>query len=191
MWYCSEEIQVRQALFFAGASSAGAFGGLLAYAIGLMDGTRGLHGWQWLFLLEGVATVVIAVLAVFLIYDFPDTASFLTEEERAFVTWRLKYQSSTRSAPEPGSDGEEGTQQALVAEADEFQWKYIKQAFSDWQIYLSLLTYWGVSASLASNHPRSMLTHVCCRLCVRSTALASSCLPSSETWATRRIRPSS
>lgn len=66
-----------------------------------------------------------AIIAFFVIYDFPETASFLTEEERAFVVHRLKY---------------DGTDVAL----DEgFRWKYVTQAFMDWQIYLSLFIYWG------------------------------------------------
>lgn len=52
-WYKREEMQLRQALFFSAASVAGAFSGLLAFAIGKMSGIAGLHGWQWIFILEG------------------------------------------------------------------------------------------------------------------------------------------
>jgi MFS family permease len=52
-WYKREEIQLRQAMFFSAASVAGAFSGLLAFAIGKMEGVGGLHGWQWIFILEG------------------------------------------------------------------------------------------------------------------------------------------
>ncbi|KAH6607284.1 MFS permease [Trichoderma cornu-damae] len=85
-------VALRQALFFSAASAAGAFSGLLAFAISKMDGVGGLAGWRWIFILEGIATVLVAVVALFLLYDFPQTANFLTEEERAFVVHRLKYQ---------------------------------------------------------------------------------------------------
>ena len=49
------------------------------------------------FILEGIATVLVAISAFFLIYDFPDTAKFLTIEERAWVVHRLKYQGSLGS----------------------------------------------------------------------------------------------
>ncbi len=52
-WYKREEIQLRTALFFSAASIAGAFSGLLAFGIGKMNGVGGLHGWQWIFILEG------------------------------------------------------------------------------------------------------------------------------------------
>ncbi|SPO00306.1 related to putative tartrate transporter [Cephalotrichum gorgonifer] len=139
MWYCRHEFQFRQALFFSAASVAGAFSGLLAYAIAKMDGIGGLEGWRWIFILEGIVTVVVAVLAFFILYDFPETASFLTEEERAFVVFRLKYQSAT-------GKGNEG--QVRVPEAEEFKWKYVWDAFKDWQIWVNIFVYWGIVCPL-------------------------------------------
>lgn len=46
-----------QALFFSTASIAGAFSGLLAFAIAKMDGIGNLEGWRWIFILEGIVTV--------------------------------------------------------------------------------------------------------------------------------------
>lgn len=58
--------------------------GLLATAIIKMDGIGGLAGWRWIFILEGIATVLAAlVAAIFLPADLP-SAKFFTEEERAF-----------------------------------------------------------------------------------------------------------
>src|ERR1700761_4555771 len=71
MWYCRHEIQFRQALFFSAASIAGAFSGLLAFAISKMNGVGGLAGWRWIFILEGIATVLIAAMAFFVLHDFP------------------------------------------------------------------------------------------------------------------------
>ncbi|KAJ4290487.1 hypothetical protein N0V90_010704 [Kalmusia sp. IMI 367209] len=136
MWYCRHEAQFRQALFFSAASIAGAFSGLLAFAISKMDGIGDLEGWRWIFILEGILTVVVAVIAYFTLFDFPETASFLTEEERAFVVFRLKYQ------------GQQKDDNVRVAQDDTFQWKYVKAAFLDWQIYISILVYWGIVCPL-------------------------------------------
>lgn len=46
-------------IFFSAATAAGAFGGLLARAIIEMDHTAGLRAWQWIFILEGIATFVV------------------------------------------------------------------------------------------------------------------------------------
>ena len=48
MWYCRKEGQLREALFFSAASIAGAFWGLLAFAIAKMNGVGGLEGWRWM-----------------------------------------------------------------------------------------------------------------------------------------------
>ncbi|KAL6830172.1 major facilitator superfamily domain-containing protein [Trichoderma camerunense] len=134
MWYCREEIQLRQALFFSAASVAGAFSGILAFGISKMDGVGGLAGWRWIFILEGIATVLVAAMAFFFLHDFPETAKFLTEDERAFVVHRLKYQ------------GQVG--QAQVAQAEEFEWKYVRQAFTDWQVWVNIFVYWSIVCPL-------------------------------------------
>lgn len=190
MWYCRYEAQFRQALFFSAASVAGAFSGLLAYAIAVsfslslslsstddaqkMDGVGGYAGWRWIFILEGLATVVVAVIAFFIIYDFPEKATFLTEDERAWVIHRLRYQ---------GSDDH-----TRVEEVERFEWKYVRDAFTDWQIYLGLLS---VLPSLSSG-VSVCLTRVQCTgaLCVRCTGVRSSCPLLSRTWAIRPRRRS-
>ncbi|EFI27314.1 hypothetical protein CC1G_14786 [Coprinopsis cinerea okayama7 len=49
LWYPRNMYQTRMAYFFGAASMAGAFSGLLAYAIGFMDGLSGMRGWSWIF----------------------------------------------------------------------------------------------------------------------------------------------
>src|SRR5690554_322531 len=61
MCYKRKEQHYRVALFFSAAALAGAFGGVLAWGIAHMRGTAGLNGWAWIFILEGILTVVIAV----------------------------------------------------------------------------------------------------------------------------------
>jgi len=60
LWYRRREVASRVAIFFSAATVAGAFGGLLAFAIEKMEGIGGLHGWQWIFCLEGLATMLVA-----------------------------------------------------------------------------------------------------------------------------------
>jgi MFS family permease len=51
VWYKRQEAQKRYTFFFASTTLAGAFGGLLASAIGKMDGLSGYAGWRWIFIL--------------------------------------------------------------------------------------------------------------------------------------------
>lgn len=57
-------------------------GGLLAAAISNMDGIGGKPAWAWIFILEGLFTVLVGIASFWIIQDFPDTAKFLSEEER-------------------------------------------------------------------------------------------------------------
>ncbi|KIJ64862.1 hypothetical protein HYDPIDRAFT_153698 [Hydnomerulius pinastri MD-312] len=85
MWYPKYMYQFHLALFSGAATLAGAFSGLLAFAINYMNGDGGLEGWSWIFLLEGIATVVIGFIGALVMVDYPSTAKFLTPEERVFV----------------------------------------------------------------------------------------------------------
>ncbi|KAB8227124.1 putative MFS nicotinic acid transporter Tna1 [Aspergillus alliaceus] len=132
LWYPRHRAQYRQAMFFSAASIAGAFSGVLAYAIAKMDGVGGYAGWRWIFILEGLLTVVVACFAPFAIHDFPETAKFLTDEERKYVIHMLRTQSTGGAA----------------AESSEFRMQYVIDALLDWQIYVSLFVYWGITCPL-------------------------------------------
>lgn len=55
-----------------------------------MAGVGGYNGWRWIFIIEGLATVVAAVASKFLIVDWPEKAKFLNDEERTLLLSRLK-----------------------------------------------------------------------------------------------------
>jgi MFS family permease len=93
-WYKREESQKRFTVYWSSVILAGAFGGLLATAISKMDGMRGLASWQWIFLLEGIAAILVGIAAFFFTCDFPKEASWLTPEEKAFVIAKTKSDES-------------------------------------------------------------------------------------------------
>lgn len=93
MWYKRRERQFRISLFFSAAALAGSFGGILAYGISFMRGIVWDNGWRWIFILEGLATILVAAGAYFFVYNYPDTAGFLTETERAVIHARLSADS--------------------------------------------------------------------------------------------------
>lgn len=61
----------------------------MAAAIHNMDGVGGKPSWAWIFILEGLLTVLCAVVSYFILEDFPDTAKFLTETERVYKMLRV------------------------------------------------------------------------------------------------------
>lgn len=82
-----------------------------------MDGIAGYSGWRWIFIIEGLATVVVAVIAKFIIVDWPESATFLNEDERALLLRRL--------AEDQGE-----------AKMDRMDKSSMKRTFSDPKLYL-------------------------------------------------------
>ncbi|KAF7197269.1 putative transporter [Pseudocercospora fuligena] len=74
MWYVRHEVAKRNAFFYLVGNSVGGFGGMLAYGLQQMDGLGGHAGWSWIFIMEGVLTIVIAILGYILLIDFPEDA---------------------------------------------------------------------------------------------------------------------
>ncbi|KAI8943323.1 hypothetical protein NX059_001341 [Plenodomus lindquistii] len=123
LWYKRSETGSRIAIFFSAATAAGAFGGLLARGIMEMDGVAGIDGWGWIFILEGIATVVVAFASFFLLHDYPETAKFLKENERAEIVQRLREDGSALST--------------------EFRLSFAKDALKDWKIWVNCLMTFG------------------------------------------------
>ncbi|CAG8069231.1 unnamed protein product [Penicillium nalgiovense] len=125
MYYKRHELQWRFNIFFSASILAGAISGLLAYAIAKMDGIGGYSGWRWIFIIEGLLTVCTGIAAKFLVVDWPETSTFLNEEERALLLRRLSE-----------DRGE--------AQMNRFDKQAIKRTFSDVKIYLGAIMYFGI-----------------------------------------------
>lgn len=61
-----------------------------------MDGLGGLHGWQWLFILEGLPTVLLGIACLGMLTDRPDDAAWLTDEEKAWLNSALTPKDSSK-----------------------------------------------------------------------------------------------
>ncbi|KAL6243467.1 hypothetical protein RBB50_009459 [Rhinocladiella similis] len=94
-WYRQEERSFRIAFFSAGTTLSGAFGGCLAYGVALINRRAGLKGWQWLFVIEGLITILSTTLLFFLLPDYPSTSKWLEPEEKQFAIDRLDEQQSS------------------------------------------------------------------------------------------------
>lgn len=91
-WYKRYELASRFALYYTATAVSGAFSGLLAGVITQnLEGARGLAGWQWLFLIEGVASSFVGCFTWMILPDWPATTKWLTEEEKILAAQRLAY----------------------------------------------------------------------------------------------------
>ena len=84
------------ARFMTATAIAGVIGAPISNAILKMDGLAELKGWQWLFLLEGIPSIAVGVLVLLFMTDRPELASWLTVEERTWLTDRLKREQAHR-----------------------------------------------------------------------------------------------
>ncbi|KAK6369286.1 hypothetical protein LTS17_009626 [Exophiala oligosperma] len=94
-FYRRTELQFRIAFFFTAVSFSGAFSGLLAAAIGQLNGNGGLRGWQWIFLIEGVITIGVGLIAFFILPNTPAQVRLLSEEEKLYCMRRLEKESNS------------------------------------------------------------------------------------------------
>ncbi|KAL2680975.1 hypothetical protein Neosp_008578 [[Neocosmospora] mangrovei] len=86
-WYKRDELAKRIALFYGSQTFSGAFSGLIAFGLFQIEGS--LHGWQYLYLVEGALTITIGLIAlVFLPHPPHKESSFLTDREREICRLR-------------------------------------------------------------------------------------------------------
>ncbi|KAI8145523.1 major facilitator superfamily domain-containing protein [Fennellomyces sp. T-0311] len=131
LWYTRREQATRISIFFGCATLAGAFGGVLAYGIMQMDGIRGMHGWQWIFIIEAIPTLFLATITYFVLPNVPENSKVLSERERTFIMDRLHAD-------------------AGPATETHFSMKQLRMAFTDWKIYVHSLIYIAGSIPLYS-----------------------------------------
>ena len=129
-WYKRSEFGIRAAIFFSAAAVAGSFGGLLAAAINQMNGVGGKPGWAWIFILEGLATVILGLGSFWMVQDFQDDATFLSDDDRRRVVRRLKEDKQSS------------------AEHEEFKMQYFWASVKDWKTYGGMIVYMGADCAL-------------------------------------------
>lgn len=127
-WYKPAEIGKRFAIFYSAAVLSGAFGGLLAGAItGNLAGAHGIDAWRWLFIIEGVATAGVSIIAKFILLDFPSTSPALSLEERQLATIRLLAAGMESGSHDPNN--------RLT------HWQAFKAALCDYRTFLFMLLF--------------------------------------------------
>ncbi|EXJ91785.1 hypothetical protein A1O3_00335 [Capronia epimyces CBS 606.96] len=126
-WYKRNEIGKRFSLFYTAICFAGAAAGLIAGAvISGLEGTRGMAGWRWLFLIEGLVTIGVAIVAKFILIDYPHIPTKrLTSQERALCIARIMHDKQ---------ESEVGRKKLTV-------WQSFKAAVVDLRMYLFIAVY--------------------------------------------------
>ncbi|KAI0127993.1 major facilitator superfamily domain-containing protein [Xylariales sp. AK1849] len=129
-FYCKRELALRVGYLFVSAAIAGSLGGLLAYGIGHMQGVQGLNGWRWIMIIEGLPTFVLGIATFFFLPNSPDSAYFLTENEKKLMI--------SRSRRNYGD----------TASAQQFSKTDMMAAFKDWKVWVFCAGQFGMDTML-------------------------------------------
>ncbi|KAJ5729293.1 uncharacterized protein N7483_003801 [Penicillium malachiteum] len=129
-WYGPRERAIRIAVFLCSATLAGAFGGAIAYGVGHMNQVGGLNAWRWLFILEGLPCILVAIAIFFFLPSYPENAKWLTDEEKEILR---------------SSFGEN-----IPRGEDKLSWQDAKETLQEPRLWLHYLTYLCMGIGVSS-----------------------------------------
>lgn len=123
-WYRTEEMGKPVAWFFGISATSSIVGSLLCYGLSYANGVRGLSAWRWVYIVEGVFTVLFSGVVFFCLPDYPKSPRsrrWLTPREQEFLEARLAENAPRTSDPV-------------------FSAKEIKHTLGNWLIWSFLLS---------------------------------------------------
>lgn len=121
-FYTRTEVATRIAILYTGNILATAFAGMIAAGIFQLDGKRGYAGWQWLFIIQGAVTGLVAAICFPFLPNKPHNTRWLTAEERVLATDRL-----LRDKVDEGPKGS--------------PWQGLKQAVADYRVWIFIFAF--------------------------------------------------
>ncbi|KAF7186261.1 Pantothenate transporter liz1 [Pseudocercospora fuligena] len=100
-WYRRDELAKRSCIFHTSGAIASMFSGYLMAAVYNLEGVGGFRGWQWLFLVDGIISLPIALSGYFFLPDMPSNcrAVYFNEEEKALARKRMQLEGRQDKEP--------------------------------------------------------------------------------------------
>lgn len=111
MFYRRHEMLFRIGLFYCAAPLSGAFGGLLATGLAEIH-YGGYNRWPWIFIVEGVITILYGIVTIFFLPATPDDSHFLSAIEKEAAVHRMNLDAH-------------GSTKASRVEAETFSWRWV------------------------------------------------------------------
>ncbi|GKT92093.1 major facilitator superfamily transporter [Colletotrichum tofieldiae] len=136
-WYTERELGKRSGIFTASGLAGTFFGGFIQTGIhSSMNGLHGLSGWRWLFIIDGLMTIPVALYGFLCFPDTPHTttAFYFTEEEKALARSRV---------PE-------------IQEKSPLTFRFMKKVLTSWY-WWGFVTLWIIAGETESFSTNSLL----------------------------------
>lgn len=114
MFYRRRELLFRIGMFYCAAPLSGAFGGLLATGLAEIK-YHGYDRWPWIFIIEGIITIVFGMITILFLPHTPSHAKFLTPEEQLAAAHRMQLDAHGATA-------------ASRVEGETFSWFWVRRA---------------------------------------------------------------
>ncbi|KAL2822478.1 major facilitator superfamily domain-containing protein [Aspergillus granulosus] len=122
-WYRKDELAKRSCIFHTSSGIGTMFSGYLMAGVYNLNGRGGFKGWQWLFIIDGVISLPIALAGFFLLPDVPEIANpwYLTEKEVKLAQKRMELEGRKPRGP--------------------YTKAKLKKIFTSWHIYFLTILY--------------------------------------------------
>jgi D-galactonate transporter len=103
LWYPNARRTQTISIFLLAIPITGILGSLVSgWIMTIFNDWQGLHGWQWLFILEGIPAVLLGVLSFFVLSDAPSSAKWLNNSEKALLLANLAMENSAENQAQAG-----------------------------------------------------------------------------------------
>jgi ACS family pantothenate transporter-like MFS transporter len=150
-WYTERELGKRSGLFTASGLAGTMIGGFIQSGIySSMDGRHGLRGWRWLFLVDGIITLPVALYGFLLFPDTPatTTAPYLSPAERELAVSRLRRH---RQLVEPAQ-----SDQIQEKQTSPLTWTFARSVLTSWELW-GFVILWIIAGETESFSSNSLL----------------------------------
>ncbi|MCJ1306865.1 hypothetical protein MMC25_000509 [Agyrium rufum] len=136
MFYRRHQVLFRMGLFYCAAPLSGAFGGLLATGLAEIK-HGGYNGWPWIFIVEGIITILFGILTMFFLPHTPGSTKFLTPEQRDGALARMKLDAH-------------GATTISDVKQERFDWKSVRMAVFNVNSILCSLNFFAIITPIYS-----------------------------------------
>lgn len=127
------DLAARISWFYCFSALSGAFSGMLAAAIAQMDGVGGYQGWRWIFIIEGIVTVLLGIATFFILVDTPERGHKWLEPQE------IRFLQLQRFIKQGGRFQDESKEKNFI-------WRDLKASLLDWRLWLLTWTQFAQSA---------------------------------------------